>query len=191
MTKTPPIYTSLRGQLLVATPQMDYGQFQQSVIYICQHDGESTMGLIINQQIDDLNFGDLAEKLEIGTPRDAADMPLYIGGPVERSRGYILHSQEQMMPDSIAVSDDIALSLHLDILQDIAQGIGPSHAKIIIGYAGWSAGQLENELRENMWFHIPATPQMVFSEDSSTLWDMAFKLAGLDAGALSPQTGRA
>lgn len=191
MTTSPPIYTSLVGQLLIATPQMDDGQFQQAVIYICQHDSEGAMGLIINRPINELTFGDLTEKLDIGAPRDAADMLLFSGGPVEAKRGYILHSQDQMMPETIALSDDIALSLHLDMLRDIAQGLGPTQAKIMLGYAGWGAGQLEDELRDNMWFHIPATPELVFSETPHTLWNLGFKSAGLNAGSLSSQAGRA
>ena len=191
MTSSPPIYSSLIGQLLIATPHMDDSQFQQAVIFICQHDNDSAMGLVINRPIDELTFGDLAHTLKLGTPRDASEQSLFSGGPVEAKRGYILHSQEQMMPETITISDDIALSLQMDVLRDIAQGIGPAQSKIMLGYAGWGAGQLEDEMRENMWFHIPASTDLVFSDTPETLWATCFKIAGLDAGSLSPQAGHA
>lgn len=191
MTKTPPILSSLCAQLLVATPQMTDSRFHRSVIYMCQHDADSAMGLIINQRLEDLHFGDLAAKLELGTPRDNAGRPIYTGGPVEPRRGYILHSQDQTMPDTVSISEDVALSLHIDMLKDIASGLGPERVKIMLGYTSWSAGQLEDEMRQNMWFHIPASADLIFAESIENIWAMSFDLAGLNAGSLSPQTGSA
>ena len=186
-----PIVSNLCGQLLVATPQMSDDRFHRAVIYMCQHDSDSAMGLIINQQMDDVTFDDLVEKLELETMRPTEARPVFQGGPVEPRRGYILHSQDQMMPDSIAISEEIGLSLHVDMLQDIAHGLGPLQAKIMLGYTGWSAGQLEAEMRENMWFHLPAITDLIFTEDCSHMWELSLQLAGVNAGSLSPMAGNA
>lgn len=190
-----PIVSNLCGQLLVATPQMSDDRFHRAVIYMCQHDSESAMGLIINQQMEDVTFDDLVEKLELDTIHhteiQTEARPIFLGGPVEPRRGYILHSQDQMMPDSISVSEDVGLSLHIDMLQDIASGLGPMQAKIMLGYTGWSAGQLEAEMRENMWFHLPAMPDLIFTEDCRHMWELSLQLAGVNAGSLSPMAGNA
>ena len=190
-TKTTPIYSSLAGHLLVAAPHMDDERFSRSVIFMCQHDADGAMGLIINQPMISLNFSDLTKSLEMGSPRDNPDRPVYTGGPVEPKRGFILHSHDQMMPDTIAISDDIALSVQKDKLLDIAQGLGPKHIKIMLGCTGWSAGQLEDEMREGIWFHMPASDTLLFDEAVDHLWDTTFKRAGLNAGALSSQSGTA
>lgn len=190
-TSTPPIYSSLIGHFLVAAPHMNDSRFNQAVIYICEHDEDGAMGLIVNKTIKSLNFGELTKSLEIGAPRNYPERPVYKGGPVEPKRGYILHSQDQMMPDTIPITDVVALSLQVDMLADIALGLGPNQLKIMLGYTGWSAGQLEDEMREGMWFHLPASETLLFDEAEDTLWEAAFRLAGFDAGALSAQSGSA
>lgn len=186
-----PFSSSLAGHLLVATPQMTDERFQHKAIFMCQHDDKAAMGLIINQPSSEYSLHHLTEKLEIDAPRFQPDDPIYIGGPVEPQRGYILHSDDQMMPDSIPVTEQICLCLHVDMISEISQGIGPVFSKIMLGYAGWAAGQLEAELKENMWFHLPATSEMVFATDDSDIWAKSFNRLGITAGSLSSQSGTA
>jgi len=182
---------NLAGHLLVATPQMTDPRFRHKAIFMCQHDENSAMGLIINQPSDDITIAMLSDQLNLDHPRFAPETPVYIGGPVEPKRGYILHTDDQMMPQSVSVSDNICLSMHVDMITEIVRGLGPVHAKIMLGYAGWSAGQLEDEMKQNMWFHFPATSKTLFSTDDHDIWEQCFTLMGINAGSLSPQSGSA
>ena len=113
------------------------------------------MGVVINHRSDQLDIAQLCETLEIGTLRFHGDQPIHIGGPVDGSRGFVLHSQDHMQPESVAVTHEIGLTSSVNILRDITNGIGPVHSIISLGYAGWHAGQLERELSENIWLNLP------------------------------------
>ena len=134
-------------------------------------------------------FSKLTERLSFIKPRFEQNRIIYSGGPVEDRRGYILHSEEHLMPDSIKITNEIALSMQVDMLSEIADGIGPIDFKIMLGYTGWAAGQLEEELRQNMWIHVPASPEMVFTDNASSIWEEALGYCGFNASNLSPQTG--
>ena len=183
--------TNLAGQLLVATPQMTDSRFRRKAIFMCQHDRQAAMGLVINNPSPDITLGRLNEKLSIETPRFDADEPVYIGGPVEPQRGYILHTPDHRMPDTIPVTDDICLSVHVDMVKEISRGFGPLLTKVLLGYAGWSAGQLEDEMRQNMWFHLAVDQEMIFATESTLIWDRSFALLGMTAGSLSSTSGTA
>ena len=182
---------TLTGQLLVATPQMTDPRFQKRALLICQHDETAAMGFIINQPSEEVTISSLSDQLEIDQPRFEPNAPVYIGGPVEPQRGYILHTDDQMMPNSVLVRDNICLSMHVDMITEITRGLGPMHAKILLGYAGWSAGQLEEEMKQSMWFHLPATADMLFNTEDAHIWDKTFRAMGFNAGSLSPQSGSA
>lgn len=185
------IPTNLAGQLLVATPQMTDPRFKHKAIFMCQHDDKAAMGLVINNPSSDITLSQLNEKLGIEVPHFDADDPVYIGGPVDPQRGYILHSNDHMMPDTIPVTKDICLSIHVDMVKEISRGFGPVMTKVMLGYAGWSSGQLEEEMRQNMWFHLAADPDMLFTTDSNVIWDRSFALLGITAGSLSSTSGTA
>lgn len=182
---------SLTGQLLVATPHITDERFKKKAIFICKHNEEATMGLIINQPNVDITLEQVVEQLEIGSPRFTLDDPIYTGGPVEGQRGYILHTSDHMMPDTMPVTDTICLSVHVDMIREISRGLGPSMYKIMLGYSGWSAGQLEDELKKNMWFHLGASPAMLFATKPDMVWDQCFTQMGMNAGSLSAQSGNA
>lgn len=182
---------SLAGHLLVATPQMEDPRFRRRAIFICQHDKNAAMGLIINQPSKKLTFNNIAHQLKLEGATFDADEPIYIGGPVDAQRGYILHTDDQRLPESISVTDNICLSMHVDMIIEIARGLGPVDAKVILGRAGWGAGQLEQEMRKSMWFHFPATAEMIFTTATDQIWDRSFTLMGINAGSLSPQSGNA
>ena len=134
---------SLQGHLLIAHPQIDDGRFAKAVIMMCQHDGNSAMGVVINHRAARMNLGKLYATLDIGTPRFCADQPVHIGGPVESNRGFVLHSQDHMLPESMPITPDIGLTSSIEILRDITNGTGPVHSLVSLGCAGWHAGQLE------------------------------------------------
>ena len=182
---------SLQGQLLIASPHIDDIRFKKSVIMICQHDAQSAMGLVINKQANSLKLGDLYEKLEIGAPRFAVEDPVHIGGPVDSNRGFVLHSQDHMLPDSLAITNEISLTASVEILRDITGGVGPSHTIVSLGCAGWSAGQLDREMSENVWLNLPASTDLVFEHNRETLWQQAFDAIGINPAFFAGDIGNA
>ena len=118
-------------------------------------------------------------------------MPIFDGGPVETGRGFVLHSNDQMLPDSLPIGDDMAMSIHVSMINEIASGTGPSSHRIMLGYAGWDKGQLEQEMRAGLWFNISASQEFIFQTDPSHLWEKCFAMGGFDAARLSPQSGSA
>ena len=185
------VMPSLQGQLLLASPHIGDERFEKSVILMCHHDSNSAMGLIINKRTSNLNLGDLYEKLDIGAPRFCAGNPVHIGGPVDSNRGFVLHSQDHMLPDSIQVTHDIGLTASIDILRDITEGIGPIQSIVSLGCAGWSAGQLDQEISENVWLNLPASAPLVFDYDRDTLWEQGFAALGIDPGFFAGTAGSA
>ena len=185
------VMPSLQGQLLLASPHIGDERFEKSVILMCHHDSSSAMGLIINKRTSSLNLGDLYEKLDIGAPRFCAGNPVHIGGPVDSNRGFVLHSQDHMLPDSIQVTHDIGLTASIDILRDITEGIGPAQSIVSLGCAGWGAGQLDQEISENVWLNLPASAPLVFDYDRDTLWKQGFATLGIDPGFFAGTAGSA
>jgi|TARA_B100001564_G_scaffold341102_1_gene335380 putative transcriptional regulator len=182
---------SLQGQLLIASPHIVDSRFQRSVIMMCQHDQSSAMGVVINHQSDELDIAQLCETLEMGTPRFHGDQPVHIGGPVDGSRGFVLHSQDHMRPESVAITHEIGLTSSVNILSDITNGIGPVHSIISLGYAGWHAGQLEQELSANIWLNLPASSNLLFDVETEDLWDKAYATLGIDPAHYASATGTA
>ena len=181
----------LQGQLLIANPHIVDSRFQRSVIMVCQHDQNSAMGVVINHQSDDLDIAQLCETLEMGAPRFNGDQPIHIGGPVGGSRGFVLHSQDHMRPESVAVTHEIGLTSSVNILLDITNGIGPVHSIISLGYAGWQAGQLEKELSANIWLNLPASSSLLFDVETEDLWKKAYTILGIDPAHYASVAGNA
>ena len=183
--------SSLQGHLLVASPHIGDERFNKTVILMCHHDPESAMGLVINKTASRLNLGDLYEKLDIGAPRFCAGNPVHLGGPVDGNRGFVLHSQDHMLPESMEVTHEIGLTASIDILRDITEGVGPAQSIVSLGCAGWSAGQLDHELAENVWLSLPASADLVFDHDRTKLWAHSFEALGIDPGFFAGTTGSA
>jgi putative transcriptional regulator len=183
--------SSLQGHLLVASPHIGDERFDKTVILMCHHDPDSAMGLVINKTASRLNLGDLYEKLDIGAARFCAGNPVHIGGPVDGNRGFVLHSQDHMLPESMEVTHEIGLTASIDILRDITEGVGPARSIVSLGCAGWSAGQLDREMAENVWLSIPASAELVFDHDRETLWEHSFGALGIDPGFFAGTTGSA
>lgn len=181
----------LTGQLLIAMPQMDDKRFRNSVILICSHDSDAAMGVIVNQPVENLSLEGLAEQIGIGTPLFAGDTPVYNGGPMEQSRGMVVHSSEHMLPDSISITHSMAMTSNIKIITEIANGYGPREYIVTLGHASWSAGQLEREIRSNVWLTMPFQKDLVFSQSIDTVWASCFSRLGISAAHISCTAGHA
>lgn len=181
----------LSGQLLVATPVIDSGCFQKSVIYVFNHSAEGAMGLIINQPLELVNYTALLEGMDL--PKDTAnrEIPIYFGGPVERTRGFVIHSTDYFREFSLARSAELAVTASSVILGDMVAGTGPKHAALVVGYAGWGAGQLEAEIEANSWITVPATAELMFGTENDLKWATASKSLGIDMAFFSTTVGHA
>ena len=189
----------LDGQMLIAMPTMRDERFARSVIYVCAHSSEGAMGIVVNQQAANINFSDLLVQLDvivaddlIQLPRRAGLVKVLKGGPVETGRGFVLHSSDFFIENStLPIDEGICLTATLDILKAIARGKGPESAVLALGYAGWGAGQLENEIQENGWLHCSADADLIFGADTGKKYDRALKKLGIHAGMLSSEAGHA
>ena len=189
----------LKGQLLVAMPLMSDRRFSRSVIYMCAHSDDGAMGLIINHRADHINFPDLLERLGIvtagaedGISSDILDRQVHVGGPVETGRGFVLHSSDYHSREStLPIDDEVSLTASIEILKAIAAGEGPSHALLALGYAGWSAGQLESEIQANGWLHCPPDVNLLFDADIDGKYNRALAKIGVDPSHLVSDTGHA
>jgi len=185
---------SLCNHFLIAMPSLNDPNFEQSVSYICEHNSEGAMGIIINR-ITEITFADLCEQLDIEiTDTDTTDYPIYHGGPVETERGFILHSPVGEWDSTLKVTDDIGLTVSQDILQAIAEGYDsdnkpPEHFLITLGYAGWSEDQIEDEIAENVWLNTPANSEILFKTPIEHRWAAAAALLGINLQQLSTDIG--
>ena len=181
----------LAGQLLIAMPSMTDPRFTKTVIYMCAHNSEGAMGLVINKKIDQLTFPDLLEQLEIDPVSPKSAVNVLFGGPVEQARGFVLHSAEYFQEGTMRVNDKVGLTATIDILRDIAQGYGPRDKILALGYAGWGPGQLDTEIRANGWLHVEADDKLVFGDELADKWEMAIQKIGIDPRMLSDEAGHA
>ena len=188
---TPDISGFLGGQLLIAMPSIGDPRFERSVICLCNHTPGGAMGLVLTHLATELSVEDLFRQIGI-EPGPEARMPqLLIGGPVERSRGFVLHSSDYELDDTMKVTPDIGMTASLDILRDLAEGDGPEHALLALGYAGWGPGQLEGEIRANGWLTCPAEADLVLDGEPAQKWFGALDRLGVDATMLSHEGGMA
>lgn len=188
----------LDGQLLIAMPLMTDKRFARSVVYMCAHSKEGAMGLIINQRSNTIDFAALMDRLGLvpdgsdDFKPEFADRTVHVGGPVEQGRGFVLHSADYAASDStLAIDARICLTATIDILKAIASGNGPNQSILALGYASWSAGQLENELAGNGWLNCPADPELVFSPDLDAKYTRALAKLGIQLSHLVSDAGHA
>src|ERR1044071_3646994 len=189
----------LDGQMLIATPTMQDERFTRSVIYVCAHSSEGAMGIVVNQPARHISFRDLLVKLDVITATDPIELPsgtggvkVLKGGPVETERGFVLHSADFFIENStLPIDEGICLTATLDILKAIARGNGPASAILALGYAGWSPGQLENELQQNGWLHCSPDPELIFGLDIEAKYDRAMQKIGIRPGMLTNDIGHA
>lgn len=183
--------TSLKHHFLIAMPQMADPNFAQTVTYICEHNQDGAMGIVINRPLD-ITLGDILEHLGIVPENEAIrSQRVHFGGPVSLERGFVLHRPQGPWDSTLNLPDDLGLTTSRDILQAIGHGAGPSKRLIALGFAGWAAGQLEQELRDNAWLSTPASPHIIFEVPVEQRWQAAASQLGVDINLLSAQAGHA
>ena len=181
----------LTGKCLVAMPGMSDPRFVRSVIYLCAHTAEGAMGLVINRAIPDFSFPELLKQLNIPSTPLCSQIAVQFGGPVESQRGFVLHSADYVHDGTLVVDDAVALTATLEVLRDIADGTGPRHTLMALGYAGWSPGQLDDELRRNVWLTVDSDPDLVFVGDLDGKYERALRRLGIDPALLCSEGGHA
>ena len=187
--------TYLTGKLLLAMPQLSDPRFHRSVILMCSHDAEGAMGLILNQPLPGLEIIKLLEQLDIPPEADihpdTLKMPILCGGPVEPARGFLLHSRNFNGMDTIPVSKDFAITGTAETFKKALLDECPAEKLLILGYAGWSSGQLEQEIQQNSWLVTDADKDLVFHVEDGEMWDQALRTLGFDPALLSSTAGHA
>jgi putative transcriptional regulator len=178
-------------------PGIDDPRFHRTVIMVLEHDQKGAMGLIINRRLDDLSFADLMQQVKavkedvIDDEDIMPDLPIYFGGPMEVGRGFILHTPDVMLSHSKKLQPDLALTTSVDMLEAMAEERGPRLALLALGYAGWEAGQLEAELQDNAWLHVPFDSNLIFEIPTEQCWEAALASVGVTTTNLSVSSGRA
>jgi len=181
----------LTGQLLIAMPSLDDPRLSHSVIYMCAHTQEGAMGILVNRPLVRPSFDDLLKQLEVAPTPPARRIRLCSGGPVENSRGFVLHTADWTGDGSLLVDDALALTASLDILKAIAEGGGPREGILALGYVGWGPGQLDQEFQQNAWLSAPSDETLVFDTDHDTKWRRALAKLRIDPLLLSGVAGHA
>ena len=181
----------LAGQLLIAMPGMRDERFAKTVIYMCAHNEEGAMGLVLNQRLESLTFSELMSQLEIDEDQAPEGVPVHFGGPVEAGRGFVLHTTDYQQDATLEVENGVAVTATVDILKAIAQGKGPQKSLLALGYAGWGPGQLDMEIRANGWLQVPSDSEIIFDIEPDTKWERAIQRLGIDPRMLSEDVGHA
>lgn len=181
----------LRNHFLIAMPALDDPNFFHTVTYICEHNAEGALGIVINRPTD-ITIGEMLSQLSIPPePQLDTTANVFEGGPVQQENGFLLHSPLGQWKGSLPVTEQIALTTSKDILEAIANGTGPERYLVALGYAGWGPGQLEEEMAANAWLSGPATADILFDTPAEKRWEAAAALLGVDLRLLSSESGHA
>ena len=183
--------TSLEGQLLIAMPGMADPNFSETVAFICKHDENGAIGIVVNRP-SDLTLGEVCRQLEFESRLgERADEPVMSGGPVQPDRGFVLHQSDEAFESTVNPEAEVKVTVSQDVLRAIAHGAGPKPALVALGYAGWSGGQLEAEIAANAWLHVPAAASILFSTPFEKRWTAAAGLIGVDIRQVTSYAGHA
>ena len=185
----------LTNQFLIAMPSMVDDNFSGTVVYLCEHNDKGALGLVINRPTD-INLRHLFEKVDLSLERDdLAERPVFMGGPVQTERGFVLHDSLDddggHYNSSLKIAGGLEMTTSRDVLEAISSGAGPRRVFITLGYAGWSAGQLEEELSRNGWLSVAADPELIFATPVEQRYDKALSLLGVDRSFLMGEAGHA
>jgi len=181
----------LTNQFLIAMPNLMDPNFFHSVTYICEHNEQGAMGIVINQPVE-LSLGELMEQMDMRAHApEQAVQSIFRGGPVEPERGFVLHRPLGQWESGMAVTEDIGLTTSTDIVHAMSKGNSPDDVLITLGYAGWGAGQLEREMLDNVWLSGPADPVIIFDTPVEERWEAAARLVGVDIHQLTGDAGHA
>lgn len=181
----------LSNQLLVAMPSADDPLFSKVVVYVCEHSENGAIGLIINRPTD-YNLSFVFEQLDISSClKEISEKPVLFGGPVQQDRGFVLHRPFAGFEANLEVSEEVSISTSQDILRTLADGQGPDDVLVTLGYAGWAANQLEEEICQNLWLNCPATSGILYNTPFDDMWQVAIESIGFDMNKLSMLSGNA
>lgn len=181
----------LTNQFLIAMPQLADPNFSHSVIYIFSHNADGALGILINKPLD-LELGEIFTQMALAPGTEALEkQSIYHGGPVQTDCGFVLHQADAEWQSSIQIGEEIEITTSRDILEAIAKGQGPRQTLVALGYAGWGAGQLEQEIKDNAWLSSPASTDIMFNTPAPQRWAAAAKLLGITLENLSPDIGHA
>lgn len=191
-----PDENSLAGSLLLAMPGLNDSRFEKAVIYVCAHDDKGAMGLVVNHVMPDMTLDILFKQLAIETAsaeeeKAIKDLPVMEGGPVEKGRGFILHSSEFQQKETVTLNDSFSVTGTMDAMRAVAQGQGPDKMLFMLGYAGWNPGQLDQEVQDNAWLVAEPDQDLVFAALPEEKWQKAVGKLGVDPAMLSCASGRA
>jgi putative transcriptional regulator len=164
---------SLKGQFLIATPEMQDPRFDHAVILMVQHDRNGALGIVINRPLGEKPLADILAAFGKMDTAAAGNVPIFLGGPVQLQVSFVIHDSDYRRPDTLAIDARLAATPGSDVLDDIALNQGPAKSLIAFGYAGWAPGQLEGELSRNVWYTAPADPGIVFDDDRGKVWENA------------------
>ncbi|MFZ5774264.1 MAG: YqgE/AlgH family protein [Thermodesulfobacteriota bacterium] len=181
---------SLQGYFLIATPQMPDPRFAEKVVYICAHNEEGAMGLVINEPITEINLADVLSSAELPVPEGVLPT-LHVGGPVEVSSAFFLYSAEYEAPNFLKVNDTVSLTSDVQLLHDLAAGRGPKELLVALGYSGWGPGQLEAELSVDGWLTLPGSEEIIFHTPDRLKWQKAARQYGIDIALFGDTVGTA
>ncbi|MGI9263656.1 MAG: YqgE/AlgH family protein [Gammaproteobacteria bacterium] len=183
--------TWLTNQFLIAMPAMGDPNFDRTVTFICEHNEDGALGLVVNRPLG-MKLSDVLGQMSLGgNSKQLDEIPILRGGPVQPERGFVVHDQLGEWGSTMEVSEGIHVTTSRDILEAMAEGGGPEHALVILGYAGWAAGQLENEMIVNAWLTVPADKDVLFAMPFEKRWQAAAALIGIDINQLGSSFGHA
>ena len=181
----------LAGQLLIAMPNMGDPRFDHAVIFLCAHNEDHAMGVIVNKRFSNMEVSDLLTQLEIEQDERARDLPVYFGGPVQTERGVVLHTLDYRLETTIQLAPDLGLTATKDVLIDIAgknpNRPAPRRFLLAVGHAGWGSGQLEQEIAMNAWVHCDPDEAIIFDGAENACWKRALSKLGVTSAMLSPE----
>ena len=181
----------LSGQFLIAMPGMQDLRFQKTVIYMCLHSEEGAMGMIINRPFNRVALKTLLKQLDIKAEEISSEVNILSGGPVEADRGFVLHTNEYTHESTVKIDSEVSLTATVDVLGELGSGKGPSKCLVVLGYSGWGAGQLDNEIKGNGWLHVDGDVDLLFNGNPNEKWEQAMRRIGVDPLMLSGDLGNA
>jgi putative transcriptional regulator len=182
--------TSLKNHLLIAMPNLRDPNFERTVTYICEHSEDGAMGIVVNRPTD-IRLAEVFDQMDIEDSGTAGEAKVFVGGPVEEQRGFVLHTGQGSWESTLPVDQDVSVTTSRDILEAMARGEGPKSTLLALGYAGWGAGQLEREMLDNAWLTGPADKAILFELPPEQRWEAAARLLGVDLALISGESGHA
>lgn len=186
-------YPDLVNQFLIAMPELQDPNFSRTVTLICQHDANGALGVVINRPLEQLTLQDILDQFDLSSPASDSPIgaPVYLGGPVQQQLGLVLHEGIGEWGSTLKISDQLGLTSSRDILESMSTAQGPNHALLTLGYAGWGAGQLEDEIQDNAWLSVEADCEIIFRTPPKERWQAAAAKIGVDISQLAPGAGHA